>query len=344
MLDQDAFLSSFSTALDITRASMFPASDTIRGGLTVVVSAEAEILLDTSQDQRLIGSTLPVGYTSSVVSGGSVGPTSRGVLTSLSHTPGGSALITSPTSFERFDAAIDFEVIASPNQPVGVMDIARFEFQLDASNLFRVSLQKGVGASPGQFLAHSEVLTVPGEGLVVGSAVPFDASSKLTLRLVRNENRAFAFVGRRDRTGLYTELTRMLNYKFFTSSGVGFVRFGSVDTAANGLPAQARWSNLTFRSHVTIDGELIEDKVDFAQRRLVGKVPPTSQDRRGLRDIFVFGLFGEAEALNGFNYVLPAPKTVGRKFTDELRTYTDTQLRDLQTSVDLKDIDDLEDL
>jgi hypothetical protein len=335
----DAWLSGFSTALDVTIASMFPATDTIRGGLVVVVSAEDKILFDTTEDRTLLGLSLPAGYSSVLAPGGVVEPTNKGVLTSVSHVPGGSAAVDSPASYERFDIAIDFEVIASPSQAGGIIDVASFEFQIDASNFFRAAIRKGGGSDPNLPVAYGEVSTAPGEGLVTGNATLFaDLTGKLTLRLVRNEDRVFAFVGRRDRTGRYTELTRVLDYKFFVGSGLGFVRFRTTDVASS-VPAAVRWSNLTFRSHITIDGELVEDKVDFAQRRLVGKVPSTTVERRGLRDIFVFGLFGEAEAVNGFSYVLPSPKTVGQQFADSLRTYTDTQLRDLQTSVDLKDID-----
>lgn len=333
----EAFLSSFSTTIVITLPTAL-AADTIRGGAVAVVSAGATLLTDTSLDQALTGTVLPAGYIGSV-SDGIVTPTLKGVTTEVSHFSGGFARVESPATFEHFDAAIDVELLAIPVEPSSISDLASFEFVVDGTNFIRIVIQKGIGDDPNTPVAFGETSTSPGEGLVSGNGTFFaDVTGKLTFRIVRHGSRVFGFIGRRNKTtGEYTELTQVVDYKIF-GTALGLIRF-QVQNLTSASPTVARWSNLTYRSHVTIDSELIEDKIDFGIRRIVGKVPATTLARAGFRDIALFGLFGESIGPASFEYTLPSPKTVGRGDVPRLlKTFTDTQLRDVNTSVDLKDI------
>jgi hypothetical protein len=308
-----------------------PSQDTIRGGkeVQVTVSAGATILIDESEDQSFTGAGLPPPWTSSV-SGGLLLFSDRGVVLETGNLASSSVSVESaPDYYEHFDVAIDLELLASPVVSSARVDIATFEFRIDVNNWARVVLRTGEGAEPNRIHAVGELSVVPGEGFVRGTSSPLaDTSGKLTLRIVRNGAHVWGFVGRRDTRGLYTELVPVFDYEYFAAS-LGQVVFQSANLTTT-TSSITRWSNLTFRAHSTIDGQLLDEKITFGTRRLFGNVPATTLDRRGFRDVALFGLFGEAIGVNAFEYTLPPPLTVGRRGPeDRLRVFLDAVLKDL---------------
>lgn len=329
MFDQDAFLSSFSTSSTLPLLSIFPAQDTIRGGLLLIIATDGQ-LLDTSSDQTFLAESLPAAWSSVASGSGITTPTLLGVETHVGPTATGvSGATTSSTNFDNFDATLDVELLsAAPQNVVDQADVAVFEHRVDASTRFYVSLSV-LPNLPGVWVQSRIIQSTAFEPIVAGTtAFVEDTDGVFTLRLVRNGPRVFAFFGRRSElTGEFTELTSLLSYASFTTDPGDF-RF-QVGNASNAVGIRSRFSNFEIRSHFLIDGKLVDNKVDISDRRISGNVPATILERRGLRDICLFGLFGEVNGPNGFEYILPPPLTAGRRAgQDFLRTYVDVQLRD----------------
>lgn len=300
----------------------FPSSDTIRGGALITIGLSSD-LTSTARDATFTGTGLPTGWTSQFTGTGALAFTSTGLRLGAGAAAG-SAQVSAGDSYLLFDAAVDIVPqlpISMPGTPIdlGVLELT----DTAAGSTARVRLRRGVGTDPSLLVAYGDATY--GGATIVGGIAAAPTGSVLTLRLVRYYQRVVGYVGVRDASGLYTSLVRVLDLTDFTS-GAGIVRFRTANLAYTGI-VRSVFSNFTVRSHVLIDNVLIENKTDYGTRRILGNVPATTLARRGLRDIVVFGLFGEVTGTSAFEYTLPPPKTLGRG-SAVLTTYNDPQLRD----------------
>jgi hypothetical protein len=298
-----------------------PVIDTLRGGAEIIVSSES-LLLDTSRDELFTGLALPSAWTAAVAGSGQVRFTRDGVLCDSRLTSASTAGLTSTDSYLNADMALDV-VFKFPEDVATPVDLAVLEVTSVSGATARVRLRRGVGVNPALIAVFGDLTLASGQ-TVVGGIEIVDPRPHLTLRIVRNGARVFGFFGRRV-DGRYTELHEILAFdRFATDTGVVRFRVGNLGYAGR---VETLFRNFTVRSHMTIDGKLIDNKLDLGAHRLFGNVPATSLARLGLRDVVVFGLFGSVTDVDGFEYILPPPKTVGRN-SEFLRLYQDVQLRD----------------
>jgi hypothetical protein len=304
-----------------------PNSDTIRGGKLVAVATAAP-LLDTTQDQPFfsLGLPDPTAWVPVVVNSGTVTPTAKGLVIDTGLASGSSAGMVSEKAYANFDLMLDVELQAPVPGTLGLFDLVSLEATSAAGAVARVMLRLGVGSRPGAVVAWGDT-QVPGQPVIIGgTAILASAAGVLTLRVVRNGVRIFGFVGQRDSTGAFTELAKVIDSRTFVPDS-GAVRFAARNNTPGGR-ARTRVSNLTFRSHTTISSRLLDNKDDLSQRRIFGFVPAASLPEIGLRDVVIFGLFGQIVLTNGFLYTLPPEKTVGVTSASSLATVIDPALRD----------------
>lgn len=297
-------------------------SDTIRGGKFIVFGG-SETLLDTSMDRSLLSTSLPMGWTTVTAGSGSRNPTLAGLELDTGLTAASVAGLQSTTTYDNFDIAIDVELVYPVGATASPVDLAVLEARTASGAIARVRLRRGWGADPALTAGFGDMVPVSGPTLTGGIV---DATGATTLRIVRNEERVFAFVGVRDTDGVYSTLSKVLDYDTFPADA-GSVRFyvGNVGIAGR---VRTRFTNFTVRSHVLIGPRLLEDKLDLSTRRLAGNVPAATVEEVGLHDVTVFGLFGETVYPDGFEYVLPTEKTLGRVAARTLFIVQDPVLRD----------------
>lgn len=296
--------------------------DTIRGGKLIVFAANASFI-DTSRDRTLREVTLPAGW-STVVSGtGAVSAGRTGVACDSGLTSASTAGLESTDTYLQADVAVDVELVHPTGATASAVDLAVLEARSASGSVARVRLRRGFGADSELTVAYGDITPASGPVVVGGIA---DAAGNLTLRIVRDGVRVWGFVGTRTTDGGWASLVKVLDYDRFASDA-GVVRFyvGNVGVAGRVL---TRFTNYTVRSHARIGSRLVDDKVDISTRRFTGLVPAATVEEVGLHDISVFGLFGELVYDDGFRYVLPPPKTVGRESTRTLFVVQDPILKD----------------
>lgn len=294
-----------------------PNSGTFRGG-SLIVATSAD-LLDTSRDASL--TSLPTGWTTS----GDVDLNQRaGALLRSVTTP---ATLTSANSdYVYFDAAVDVLPLTPPDSAPDIAKIACIEHEVGGI-VVSVCLVRGAFSDPTQLLAIGESFAGdPTGGVVVAP------SGTVTLRLVRNANRVYGFIGTREATvDNYTSLTTVLDTPApDLGTTTGPIRLASRTGSSNRVTS-AEFLNFTVRSHASINGRLFEDKRVPTNRQIVGNIPAAPLDEVGLASVSVFGLFGVNTEDTVFQYTLPAPRTVSNEIVRTLRTYQDAQVRDPNT-------------
>lgn len=295
-----------------------PLSDTFRGGAFVVVASGG--VLDTSRDEEL---TTDPGWTAV----GDVEFDSRRGARLRSVT--GPATLTTPDSdYRYFDVAVDVVPLSPPDSAPANALIACLEHEV-AGVTARVCLVRGAASQPNQLLAIGEAFN--GDP-AAGVAVAPDAEL-VTLRLVRNGPRVYGFIGQRvpGTDDAYTSLIKVLDAPapaFGTLGGV--IRLAS-RTETSTRNTAAEFTNYTVRSHIAINGRLLDNKDVPTRRQVVGNVPAATLAEVGPASVSVFGLFGVNESDDAFEYTLPAPRTVGNEVVRTLRTYQDPVVRDPNT-------------
>jgi hypothetical protein len=321
----DAWLSSFSTTLDIT-VFAFGGSDTIRGGKQVLVSAPTLSVLDSGLDESFaaLPGAPPPGWSEI----GSGDKNYEFTFTELETTPipGTFSGLQLDSDLVHFDAAIDIDL----NQPRATssgqgsaVDVAIFRFDVPTA-IPAASLIVQVERGPDAQLLVRAVMSAYGRE-IVGSGHIFDLDH-FTLRIVRNRDRIWAFFGVRDSFRNYTTLVKLFDSgpQFAIEPGNLSIR---VDNRLRAVNTKTRITNFTVESHARIGPRLLEEKaIRFS--RAIGIVPAATLEEVGFAELVVFGLFGESIAPEGFEYTLPVPRTVGRELTRQLELYSDVQLRD----------------
>lgn len=289
-----------------------PDSDTLRGGKAVVAFAQT-ILLDTTHDAAFAGLSLPAAWTGISTGSGSATPTYNGLVLDTGLVGASTAAVASVDTFLNYDMSV--EVL--PVFPEGVavpVDLAVLEVTAASGATARVRLRRGVGLDPTLVSGAGDV-TVGGV-TTAGGVLPIHDAAAVTLRMVRNGARLFGFVGD----------VQVLDIRFFAlDAGVVRLRAGNL-TFAGRVRTVVR--NFRVRSHVTISSRLIDHKIDVSTRRLAGNVPAAPIEELGLRDVVIFGLFGEIVIPNGFLYVLPPERTLGLTSAESFVTVQDPVLKD----------------
>ena len=294
--------------------TILPTSDSFRGGALVVVTAQN--VLDTSRDAAL--TSLPVGWSSS----GDITFSSRGALLRSETAP--AILTTADSDYLRFDAAVDTLPLTPPDDAPAIAQIACLEHEA-AGVTASICLVRGAFANTTQLLAIGEAFAGdPAGGIAAAPA------GRLTLRLVRNADRVYGFVGTRETTvDGYTSLTKILDAPApGLGSTPGVLRLTS-RTGSSNRTTSAQFTNFTVRSHASINARLLDNKFVPTNRQVVGNAPTAPIEELGAATVDVFGLFGVTST--SFQYTLPAPRTVANEIVRTLRTYQDPQVRDPNT-------------
>lgn len=316
----NAWLSSFTLTAPPIRER-----DTIRGGLFLVF-ATSDALVDTARDRSLKATALPAGWNSLVTGSGALRPTLAGLELDTGVTAGSTAGLESSDAYLRFDLAVDVELLDPTGATSSAVDLAVLETRSGGGAIARVRLRRGWGLDPKLTVGFGDLVPVSGPTITGGIA---DAGTRTvyTLRIVRHEEYVWGFIGKRSADGTtYDSLTKVLEYDRFPTD-TGLVRF-YVGNPGFASRVRSRFTNYTVRSHARIGKRLLDNKVDVSRRRIVGNVPAATIQELGRHDIHLFGLFGEVSFPNGFEYVLPPQRTVGREAARSLFTVQDPILKD----------------
>lgn len=319
---------------------VYPDDDTIRGGSEVVfyLTPAGVDLLDASRDESFLSLTLPAPalptFLTATSGSGEVRPTTDGLQLRTGPIPTSDALVyTDPADLEHFDVAVDVDLLGYPrdfaSSAPAVLAELSFGFVPTGGTYAGAQLVLPRGSSLpsalGIFSDHRPGAVVP--------LTQAQAASRLTLRVVRHADRVWAFVGTRRPTELlYTSLTPLLARSNFPT-GPGLLRLRVAHAGPEGVIT--RFRRFTVQSHATIDDVLVDSIAVVSATRIVANVPATVLERRGTRDIAVFGLFGEALGPDLFTYTLPDPRTVGTFGRQQvaapytMRSYLDASLRDV---------------
>jgi len=289
-----------------------PNVSTVRGATEVVVHGDP-LLLDTSNDAALVNG-VPSGWTPS----GNVRQYStQGLMLSAGSS---SATLTSSTSFLHFDFAVDIDLF-DPDASAAVFEAATLEIVVGTS-VARVSLKR----YPDKTVQAEGSVTITGITYPAGVVVVKDVIGQLTLRIVRTGEFVWGFIGRRDDLGRYSEVIPVMDYnQFVTGAAVPRIAVRNGTSAAG---ARTIFRNFTVRSHATINGRLLENKLDAELKRIVGNVPAAHLTEVGTASIKAFGPWGVSENVSGFEYTRPTPNTVSFDGTRSLITFTDPVLHD----------------
>jgi hypothetical protein len=306
----------FGTPIVVGEQSMltvWPNTDTIRGGKRIAITVESIRILDTTQDASFRGRSLPLDW-ADTSAGGTVTPTLTGAVFSTGGTAGAIAQLANATAYAHFDAAVDVEVLG-PRATSDVVDLLILRFTAG------IVCEVGIRLGPGGAYAYAFA------GNIVGGVAAVDVSRVVTIRFVRNGDYAYAFVGTRDESGDYISLTSLLSALVEPPMD----ETGTFDLVSqNGAvrsDVRVRASDLTIRSHARIGPRLLENRVDRHQR-LVGSVPAATLDEVGTTSIIAFGLFGEAVNPLGFEYTLPPVRTLSKDTGHTLVIVQDPALKD----------------
>jgi hypothetical protein len=312
----DAWLSDFTTFVAPTGVNVLPGQDTFRGGALLVVASSD--VLDTTRDALL--TSLPAGWsTSGLVDFPAL---RRGAL--LRGTASAPALLTTADAdYVNFDAAVDIEPLSPPDGPPSDALIGCLEHPAGGGTA-RVCLVRGAFSDPSQLLAIGEAFA--GDPAAGVAAVPAGIQ---TLRLVRNQDRVYGFVGTRGAgADSYVTLTKILDAPApALGTSTGPLRLASRAESSQ-RTTSAVFRNFTVRSHASINGRLLDEKTVPTNRQVVGLVPRATIEEVGFATVSVFGLFGTVSSTDTFQYILPAPRTVGNEIVRTLRTYQDPVVRD----------------
>lgn len=278
--------------------------DTIRGGAEFGVGADVP-LDDASRDRSLAATVLPPDWTSSVVGSAVVEPTVEGVVLDTGLAPLSVAVLESADTYRHLDLSVTVDLLAPASQTPYPIEIATLEIETLEGQVAQLSIVRGYAST------RAQALGVVGD---VYGAIDVD-TTRIVLRIVRSAEFLTFFV----------DDVPVVEVRDF-STEAALVRFVARNEAYAGR-VRSRWTDVVFSAHVLIDEQLIEDKF-ILSGRVFGTVPATALERRGLRDVRVFGVFGAVDLPEAFEYVLPRQKTLGQKLGETLVTFIDPQLRD----------------
>ena len=318
-----------------------PETDTIRGGKTVVMFAKPERqFTDTRYDEPMTSAVaLPASFQAGHLGTGFATPSRAGLVLGSQQQGNSRGLIQTRNGFlvGDFDVAVDVQVLSPPQSRRGTIDAGVLEYEPVSGAKIQVGLALGDGFDAGAVTARSFYqqggVTTNGGAVPVNfpgvrpsgtRSVPFP---RVTLRLVRYGTHIWAFIGQRNASGIYTSLTKLLDWDRWSTATPGVVRL-YVDNLKTRENVRVRFSNYTVRSHAIIGSRLLDNKVDLPRNRIAGDVPAVPIEELGAADITVFGLFGAAIGVDAFEYLLPDPKTLSVSRAIDTKTYQDVQLRD----------------
>jgi hypothetical protein len=298
-----------------------PIQDTIRGGLQVFLTGQ-NIVNKSFDDTFELQNALDTTLWSDISSGtGETTPTRQGLVCESKFNSGSIAGIESTdVTWRDFHLRVEYDIIIDKKAeiPVDALDFAALEFISISGDIVRVSrsflqIKNLPDQSIGSVIkGETELLS----GTIFGSTIPVAEALSGTLELIRVDNQVFGFV----------DGVEVFNTKVFPL-GAGTFRM-SCRNLTNSTTIKTRFRNFTYRPHATIDGKLLDNKTTPFANRIIGNVPATSISRLGLRDIKIFGRFGVAVNVDGFEYILPDPKTITDISNADLRFYGDANIKD----------------
>lgn len=277
-----------------------PPRDTLRGGTQVTIYAD-RAFTTTAYDAALVAGVSGSGGFAADTGIAATGPTA-----------GSTAGATHQDTFTHFDCAVTAEFLSPPNSPTDYTPAALEVVHIATGDTARVYVTR---AANGVLTAHGDIL----RGAVVepgGVAVLPAGSTTVVLRLVRGPTRLYGFVDEIELLNTPTFTPGLCQPRFATRNGAG--------TTA----VRTRYTGFELRSHATIAGRLVVNKINAEARHLIANVPAATISELGLTDVEVFGPWGAVTLNNGFEYVLPAPSTLSNDGSRQLTTYLDPVLHD----------------
>lgn len=313
----------FEPALDL-----FDSNSTTRGGEDFVAFT-LENIIDPSRDNALTGTSLPEFWSISTGPSSRVQFTTGGAILSAGPHPAGVAKLTAPFSdYIYHDAVVDVDLLLPVDGTQGPAEIIALETVTVTGATARVGFRIGIGSDKAAVYAYGEATV---GGTIVENGVrklPVDPrSTRWALQLVRKGRYVYGNYGTRDaRTREFSALYTVFEADLGTDSN-GTLSIVS-DNLGNPLVARGRATNFTIESHATINNRLITNKTIPIGKQIRGLTPAAPLEELGLAVVEVFGLFGIALSEESFEYVLPAPRTVGNEVVRALRVYTDPVVRD----------------
>ena len=291
-----------------------PKTDTFRGGSTVIIHGVPR-LFNSALDVSFKGQTLPVSWSATLSSGARAKSSGNGVKLSTSLASSSSARISTSEEYESFDVTLTVRPLLPDHSPSTPVDHVIFEYYINGTSYARVAVRRV------KEIGDKKALVTSTAGLAdqtfAGGAKVFEAAEELKLRIVRHKNYVFLCVNDFD----------LLSTNRFVDSGVGTFRV----TAANNSEAKkvsVLVSGLTVRSNALINGRLLRNKIDVAERRMEGLVPSAPIEELGEHSIVIFGPWGHRTLDTTFKYTVPEGVTLRRSTSDTLKAYSDPKVYD----------------
>jgi hypothetical protein len=280
---------------------------------------ETDLLLDKS---------LPAGWTFLALGSATSAPDVTGLSLSTGTASSSGAIVSLPTLYDGFDAAVDVMPVQPRVAMVSPYEIASLEFKGTSTGILsRVALMFDPAISHVSTVA---VCTSTGGSVSGGLVAGPQAIGVISLRLVRVLGRVYAYIGQRgagSNLGLDTWSSLTLVGVVQAPVETGTLQF-AVRNLTNPAKVLTRFTNFTTRCHAMIRGRLIMNKSVSTPRRIVGSVPAATLQDVGPTQIQVFGPGISGTENAPFQYTLPLPFTTGQRVFDRLRIYTDPALYD----------------
>lgn len=313
----NVWLTGFSTTIAQPVCDIFPKLGSFYGGTPITVHGDVK-LVDTSLDTNFAGQTIPSGWTPTLISSGRYQSSFNGLTLSSGILAGSSASVAYNASYEAFDATLSVVPLTPGGLNTGVeVDPITFTFTIDGSNYASIIVRCLAAFDPTMLFVDTVVASESETGGTVISGGLLMPSQPLALRIVRYTNYLYLFVN-----GIQLAQTNQ-----FEGTGDGTF---SVSTANLSAPVNTSVliTSLTLRSNVIIGGQLMQNKVDFATRRITGTVPATSIEYAGNANTVVFGPWGSTTLASPFVYTMPTGKTLGGQIIAPMIAYDDPAVRD----------------
>jgi hypothetical protein len=309
----NAWLTVFSFAPVVPAVSGDSASDTFRGGKTILVHGDM-VLSDPSLDSNFRSVYAPSGW--SVTPAGNH-PITKYTSEGLHFDSGvrfGQVALARTATYANLEASLLFRVNA-PSRAIGdPIPVATFRFDAGGSDSVQIRLQRLPQLQDGLMAVDATVTTV--DAGVQAFLGPVVTGTEFALRLTRFENFVFAQIND-TLVAASTQFTPFAEGQFSAA-------FANADT---GQRTDILLTDFHVRSHVIVNGRLLEQKRDISRHRMTGRVPAATLAEVGDVPIIFFGPWGDVNAPVGFEYTLPEGLGMRNSPTVKLTTYADRVVR-----------------
>lgn len=288
--------------------------DTIRGGKELVLYGTSPLVYDIYDVDFRGTAWRDASFTIDNSGQATVTESKDGLILSAGPVANSIASIVSEEDNEQFEARLAFKLLAPAAVHEDAVDCLIFEYVLSDDATASIKLRRDFAVSTTALLA-STTITIDSYERTVGGAILSTEPDEL--RIVRCQNYIF----------LYADNQLLASTDKFSTAEEGTFQIG-VGNSDETTAVRARVTSLLRRSHCLIDGWPLLNKEDLSKHRVTGHVPVSSLARVGLVPTHIFGPWGIVEDLEGFEYILPTGRTLGRVGPGRIKFYGDEQLKD----------------